>query len=82
MRRVRQVRAALELIKDEAGRQNRSLRSLAREAREGTKLPAATFELLVISERRASCRRPGGHAAPATSIAHFVWVTTWGPLAS
>ena len=31
---VREVRAALELIKDEAGLQNRSLRSLAKEARQ------------------------------------------------
>jgi hypothetical protein len=30
-----EIRTALELIKDEAGRQNRSLRSLAKEAREG-----------------------------------------------
>lgn len=30
---VREIRAALELIKDETGRQNRSLRSLAKEAR-------------------------------------------------
>jgi integrase len=32
---VREIRTALELIKDETGRQNRSLRSLAREARGG-----------------------------------------------
>lgn len=30
---IREIRAALELIKDETGRQNRSLRSLAKEAR-------------------------------------------------
>ena len=32
---IREIRAALELIKDETGRQNRSLRSLAKEARKG-----------------------------------------------
>jgi integrase len=32
---VREIRAALELIKDETGRQNRSLRSLAKQARGG-----------------------------------------------
>lgn len=36
---LREVRAALELIKNEAGIQNRSLRSLAREARQQRAVP-------------------------------------------
>ncbi len=43
---VREVRSALELIKDETGRQNRSLRSLAKEARgsEGRPVPSGSLQ--------------------------------------
>jgi integrase len=40
---VREVRAALELIKDESGRQNRSLRSLAREVR-ASRVPSESLQ--------------------------------------
>jgi len=44
---VREVRTALELVKDETGRQNRSLKSLAREVRaglEGSRVPSGSLQ--------------------------------------